>query len=75
MCLVQNVESGLILTKSPTYSSWFFSQKSVNFDPTKIQNLSTSFERPHKKLLNAYFSFEIGQSKLNLQVLKCICSN
>ncbi len=24
MCLVQNVKSCLILTKSPTYSPWFF---------------------------------------------------
>ena len=24
MCLIQNVKNSLILTKSPTYSPWFF---------------------------------------------------
>ncbi len=53
MCLVQNVQKSSILTKSPT-------QKSAVFDPTKIQNLSTLFERPYTEQLKAYFSFEIG---------------
>ncbi len=33
-------------------------------------NLNTSFERPSQELLNAYLSFEIGQSKQKLQDLK-----
>ena len=35
-------------------------------DPFQNQYLSTSLERPYKKLLNACFSFEIRHSELKL---------
>ncbi len=41
------------------YSLWY-----IKTEPSQNQNLSTSLERPHKKLLIAYFSFEIPRSDL-----------
>ena len=43
------------------YSLWH-----VKIDPSQNQDLSTSFERSYKELLNAQISFEICRSELKL---------
>ena len=53
-----------------SYSLWY-----VKIDPFQNQNLSTSLERPYKKLLNACFSFEICLSKHSYtRKFLCTCS-
>ncbi len=41
-----------------------------NFDQSQIFDLNTPSDRPYQELLNACFSFEIGQSKLKLWPLQ-----
>ena len=66
MCLVQSVQNGPILTKSLTYSPWFFLKNEPFLTRKKNPNLSIYFEKPYKELLTACFNFEIRHSKLKL---------
>ena len=47
------------------YSLWY-----VKIDPSQNPDLSTSFERPCKELLNALISFEIRHSELKLRAVR-----
>ncbi len=42
----------------------------LKIEPSQNKDLSTSFERPYKELLNAIISFEIRHSELKLWTIK-----
>ncbi len=60
---------GLKMTKIP-FTAWAISFWYVKINPSQNQGLSTSSERPYKKLLNALFNFQMRHSELKLWAIK-----
>ncbi len=51
MCLVQNDKNSQILTKSPTYSPWFF----LKFETHTCKQFETTCNKDSNTLLNFHF--------------------
>ncbi len=62
MRLVKNVKKDLILTKSPTYSPWFFLKIGPFLTLQKYPNKIPSLKGFTKELSNSVISFEIRHS-------------
>ncbi len=59
---------GPFLTKSKLFLAYgYFLEKIAIFSQKQITNLYIPSEKLHQDLLNTYFNFEIGHSKLELQ--------